>query len=285
MLTLDHVSYTYKHGAKAIVDATAQIGAGIYLLIGSNGAGKSTLLKLLSSLLFPTAGSVTLDGSDLKARRPSDMEQLFYLADDFQSPLSSIAELERRHACFYPTFNPELLRANLSDFGLTGREKLDSLSLGMRRKSLLAYALSLGVKYLLLDEPANGMDIDSKKILNHIIARCVPDTSTLIIATHNTHELSGLFSHLLYVDHGWLSIAMPIYELLERVAFVTSPSPVYGAAYQEPVSGVFHAVIANEEGLETPVDFPLLFSALTSAAGTSLAKFINNTIPGTTIRK
>ncbi|MDE6301827.1 MAG: ATP-binding cassette domain-containing protein [Muribaculaceae bacterium] len=279
MLTLDHVSYKYKGGVQAITDANTEIGPGTYLLIGSNGAGKTTLLRLLSTLLFATEGEVKLDGRDITLRRPEDMKQIFYMPDDLKSPMPTIAELEKRHACFYPSFNPELLRANLTDFGLTGTEKLDSLSLGMRRKSLLAYALSLGVKYLLLDEPANGMDIDSKKIFMRMINRCVSDDSTLVIATHNIHELSSMFTHLLYLDKGRLSLSISIPDLLERIAFVTSPSPVQGAAYQEPFGGLFHAVIANEDGLDTEIDFPLLFSALTSAAGHSLADFINRYNP------
>lgn len=279
MLTLQNVSFKYRNGVQAVSDANTEIVSGIYLLIGSNGAGKTTLLRLMSSLLFPTQGDVLIDGISLTSRRPESLEQLFYLPDDLKSPMSSIAELEIRHACFYPNFNPELLRANLNDFGLTGSEKLDSLSLGMRRKSLLAYALSLGVKYLMLDEPANGMDIDSKKLFAKMLNRSLSDDSTLIVATHNIQELSSLFTHLLYIDSGKLSIAMPLADLMERVAFVTSVSPVVGAAYQEPIGGLFHAVIANEDGIETSVDFPLLFSALTSGNGPSLAEFINTYNP------
>lgn len=281
MLTLDNVSFTYPSGVKAINDVSAVIGPGSYLLIGSNGSGKTTLLRLLSTLLFPKEGTIEADGCNLR-RRPIDiMQRIFYLPDDLKSPMATIAELEKRHACFYPGFNPELLRANLADFGLTGREKLDSISLGMRRKSLLAYALSLGVQYYLIDEPANGMDIDSKKTLARIINRCVPDDSTLVIATHNVQELSTMFTHLMYIDHGSLLLTLPISELLQKIAFVTSPSPLAAAAYQEPRGGVFHAVIANEDALETPADFPLLFSALTSPAGPSLAEFINNYNPVT----
>lgn len=279
MLTLDNVSFKYRAGVQAITEANAVIGPGSYLLIGSNGSGKTTLLRLMSSLLLATSGSVDIDGLNIAARPPHIMSQIFFLPDDLRAPMSTIAEMEKRHACFYPGFNPELLRANLADFGLTGREKLDSLSLGMRRKALISYALSLGVKYLMLDEPANGMDIDAKKIFARMINRCIDDDTVLIISTHNTQQLSGMFTHLLYLDKGRLAIAMPVADLLERIAFVTSPSPVFGAAYQEPSAGMFHAVIANEDGLETSIDYPLLFSALTSANGASLAEFINKSVP------
>lgn len=66
-----------------------------------------------------------------------------------------------------------MLVENLAEFGLTGNERFRSLSLGNKRKSLIAYALALGTEILLLDEPANGLDIGSKQILRRMIARSV----------------------------------------------------------------------------------------------------------------
>ena len=76
------------------------------------------------------------------------------------------------HSRFYPTFSQETFEENLHDFRLTGHENFNQLSLGLRHKSLLAYVLALGVDVLLLDEPANGLDIDSKKTLRNMLARC-----------------------------------------------------------------------------------------------------------------
>ena len=274
MLLLDDITFRYRKDFDAVVGVTAEIGPGLYLLLGENGAGKTTLLHLMCGLLFPCSGSVTLDGTDIDCRRPSSLSRIFFMSDDFECPFPTINSLAAHHGAFYPTFNHEMLYANLADFGLTGKEKLRSLSLGMRRKSYMAYALALGVDILLLDEPANGMDIDSKKVLRRIIARCVGEDQTLVVATHNIHDLGTMFDHLLLMKSGRLRVAMPMWKITGRVAFVSSSQPVDGAIYQEPDAGRFKAIVANEDGIETDIDLPLLYSAAMAPVGDLFIDFI-----------
>ena len=262
-----------------IEGADARLGAGLHLLLGENGAGKTTLLHLLSGLLFPTEGSCRFDGEDVTQRRPSMLRRMMFLGDDFECPFSSINEMARRHGCFYPTFSFDLLKANLADFGLNGDERIKDLSLGMKRKACAAYALSLRVDALLLDEPTNGMDIDSKKIMRRMISRCTSDESIAIVSTHNVHDLGAMFDHVMVMHRGRLRIAMPVDEITEKVSFISSANPVEGAVYQEPEAGRFKAIIPNEDGLETEIDFPLFYSAIMSAAGDSFIDFLSNYKP------
>lgn len=273
--SLDNLTYKYRGGTKAVDSATATIGPGVHLLLGENGAGKTTLLHLMCGLLFPTSGTCRLDGYDLSARLPEIQRRYFFLPDDFECPFPTITEMARRHGLMYPDFSFDLLYANLKDFGLTGREKLKNLSLGQRRKSFLSYALSLRTEVLLLDEPANGMDISSKKLLRQLIQRCLSDDSTLIVSTHNVYDLDNIFDGLIVMHKGQLRLSLPLWQLTERVSFVTSPTPIYGAIYQEPDKGLFHAIVANESGAETDIDFALMFSAIMAPVGDSFIKFVN----------
>lgn len=279
MLKLDHISYWYRKGMQAITDATAEIGPGVYLLLGENGAGKTTLLHIIAGLLSAREGACTLDGVDVSKRLPSTLGNIFFLPDDFACPFSTIEAMAHRHGSCYSNFSPAMMYANLQDFGLTGKEKISSLSLGMRHKAYVAYALALGVDYLLLDEPTNGMDIDSKKALKRIINRCVGDEQTLIISTHYVHDLGSLFDHLMLMRLGRLRIAMPIWKILERIAFVSSPSPLDNAIYQEPDMGRFKAIVPNEEHIDTDIDYPLFYSAVMTPVGDSLIDFLNSDIP------
>lgn len=276
MLTLNDITFGYRKGTDAVAGASAEIGSGIYLLLGENGAGKSTLLHLMCGLLFPAAGKVELDGEDVTRRRPETLGRMFFLPDDFRCPFTSISEFAARHGVMYSTFNYEMLYANLGDFGLTGKERLGSLSLGLRRKSYMAYALALGVDVLLLDEPANGMDIDSKKTLRRMITRCVGDEQAVVVSTHNVHDLGAMFDHLLLMRHGRLRLSMPLWRITERVAFVSSPVPVDGAIYQEPGSGRFNAIVPNEAGIDTEIDLPLLYSAAMAPVGDMFVDFLKN---------
>ena len=266
MITLDNISYRY---ARSRVDAlegiTAEIGAGIHLLLGENGAGKTTLLQLLAGLLTPVTGRCLLDGDDLSARRPTVQRRVFFLSDNMELPFGSITEAARLHAVFYPTFSAEALKANLDDFGLTGDEKLKELSLGTRHKALVAYALALGTDVLLLDEPANGLDIDSKKTLRRVMARAMTDERTIIVSTHTVGDLETLFDGLIMLSRSRLLLCTPTWLIASRLGFVTSASLVPVALYQEPDLGVFRAIVAGGND-ESAVNFSLLYSAMMSDA-------------------
>ncbi len=276
MLCIKNVSYSYRKGADAVTDANATIGPGIHLLLGENGAGKTTLLHLISGLLFPKSGICTLDDTDTARRLPAVTSRMFFLTDNFECPFATVSELALRHGSFYPTFNRELLRANLADFGLSGKEKLRTLSLGMRRKTLVAYALALGIDYLLLDEPTNGMDIDSKKTLRKIMGRCVSDDQCVVISTHNVHDLHSMFDNIIVMRRGHLRLALPIGDILSRVAFVSGPAPIEGAIYQETDMGRFKAIIANEGHIDTDIDYPLFYSAIMAPVGDMFIDFLTS---------
>lgn len=93
-----------------------------------------------------------------------------------QIPTRDIRGFAEIHSCYYPCFDSDVFDRNLAEFGLTGHEDVASLSLGMRHKTFLAYVIALGVDLLLLDEPANGLDITSKKRS----AQCWPAISARI---------------------------------------------------------------------------------------------------------
>lgn len=132
MLELIDLTYTYPKAknAEALTDVSCRIGEGTWLLLGENGAGKTTLMRLAASLLRPTSGQVILDGENVTAHEASTLSRLFLLTDDMIFPAQTINEFASIHAPYYPTFSRELLEANLEEFGLTGKERIDRLSLG-----------------------------------------------------------------------------------------------------------------------------------------------------------
>ncbi len=276
MITLDNISYRYSHSRiDALESITAGIGAGIHLLLGENGAGKTTLLQLIAGLLTPTTGCCRFDGEDLSARRPTVQRRVFFLSDNMELPFGSIAEAVRIHSVFYPDFSADALRANLDDFGLTGDEKLKDLSLGTRHKALVAYALALGTEVLMLDEPANGLDIDSKKTLRHVIARSMTDQRTIIVSTHTVSDLEALYDGLIMLSRGRLLLCCQTWFIASRLSFVTSGTLVPRALYQEPDLGVFRAIVDGGSD-ESAVNFSLLYSAMMSDARGRILTALNN---------
>ena len=276
MLTFSNLSYCYHRGRTVLDDINATVGPGICLLLGENGAGKTTLLGLAGGALLARHGDVDFDGECVGDRLPSVMSDIFYLSDNWQSPFKDIYTTARFHGAFYPNLDLDMLAANLEAFGLTGREKLKSLSLGMRRKTYIAYALALRPKLLLFDEPANGLDITSRTKLLRMMARCVSENQTVIISTHTVWDFQNLFDGLLVLGHGSLLINMPIWEIARRVKFVHSFTPVEGAIYQEPDFGQFKAIVPNSDDNETTdVDFVVLYNALQSPASRNLVELLS----------
>lgn len=277
MISFNDLSYRYGKKTPALESITADIPEGIYLLLGENGAGKTTLLHLIAGLLKAIPeGACSLDGAPTALREPSVLTRTFFYSDEIPFPYRTIRQMVRHHAVFYPSFDPEMLEQNLADFEMTGNEPIDQFSLGNRKKAQLAYVLALHTDVLLLDEPANGLDITSRTKLLRMMARCVSETQTVIISTHTVWDFQNLFDGLLVLGHGRLLVNMPIWEIAGRVRFVHSPAPVEGAIYQEPEFGRFKAIVPNTAADETTdVDFVVLYNALQSPASRNLVELLS----------
>ena len=276
MITLDNVTYSYKKGLKeALTQVSAQVDKGINLLLGENGAGKTTLLHVMAGLLTPQSGVCTIDGEVMSQRAPRAMASVFFLPEDMQFGAKTINDFAKFHAPFYPTFDAAMLAENLKDFGLTGNEPLKSLSLGNRKKTNIAYALALQTSVLLLDEPANGLDIDSKKSLQTILARCVSEEQTVIISTHTVWDLQNLFEGVIVLHSSNLVLAMPMWQITERIAFVDDAVCPDNALYREQDVAGYHAIVENDGGVESNVNFKLLYTALRSESGAKILEKLN----------
>lgn len=266
MILCENLNYTYNTGRHALVDVNAAILPGLHLLMGENGAGKTTLLHVIAGLLFPQSGRCTLDDVNVARREPSTMSRVFFLADNMQWSAATINQLVATHACFFPSFDESLLRSNLEAMGLTGDEGLRALSLGNRKKAAIAYALSLRTDVLLLDEPANGLDITGKKALQKILMQSMTDTQTVIVSTHTVWDLKNLFESVMMVSRGRLVLNASIYSILDKLAFVFTPAPVPAALYSEEEMGGYRSIVPNDGTVESDINFTALYSALSSDA-------------------
>lgn len=276
MIELKNLTYAYSRGFIAINDVTASVSPGIHLLLGENGAGKTTLLRLIAGLLTPQLGSCRIDDSEMTDRQPLTAKRAFMLPDSMEIPTKTIRQFAEIHSRFYPTFSQEMFEENLSEFELTGNESFLQLSLGLRHKTLLAYVIALGVDVLLLDEPANGLDITSKKALRKMLARCIGMEQTVIISTHTVSDLRELYDGVIVLTHGKLLLSKPTDEILDKLSFVTSAIPPFGSLFVEQGPGVFHAIVSNDNDQPTDINYSLLYSALLSPAREKVIDAINS---------
>ena len=256
MIEVKNISFKYA-GQKNLVfdDFSLELKQdNIYGLLGKNGTGKSTLLYLISGLLRPRKGSVCFDASEI-----------FIVPEEFDLPAMSLQEYVKINRPFYPRFSTEVLEACLNDFELTMDVKLNALSMGQKKKVYMAFALATNTKVLLMDEPTNGLDIPSKSQFRKVVAQYMSDDRTLIISTHQVHDVESLLDHILILSPQKLLLDASVAEIQEKYTFeYRTPAQMDDAIYAEP-SLQGNAVIAprKADSAETQVNLELLFNAVT----------------------
>ncbi|MDD6252753.1 MAG: ATP-binding cassette domain-containing protein, partial [Bacteroidales bacterium] len=162
MIQIDNLGFSY--GAVPVLkNITMTLEPGrIYGLLGENGVGKTTLLTLLCGLKKPLEGSIRVDGLDPYTRKPSTLESQYYLGDDIQNIAMKASTFAMEAGQFWPNFNMDTFLEIMELFENDPSKKMNTMSTGQLKKTYISFALSLGCRYLYLDEPTNGLDIPSK---------------------------------------------------------------------------------------------------------------------------
>lgn len=259
----------FQYGRKRIYDGfeLSLTQPGVYGLFGRNGSGKSTLLKILAGLLFPAQGEVRVLGYHPAQRLPAFLEQVYVVPEEFHLPNINLATLMHTHAPFYPRFSQADFEHYVTIFALDMATGFDSMSLGQKKKAVLAFALATHTPVLLMDEPTNGLDIMGRSQFKTILARAEQRQRIVIISTHQAHDLESLMHHVLFVDNGKLELSADMHTLQKSLRMgVMDTAPQPGAhVYVEPI-GQHWAYVAAQT-LEAPsaantVQLELLYKAL-----------------------
>ena len=202
-LRLDNISKSFGN-IKAVHELSFSCAPGtITGFIGPNGSGKSTTLRMIAGLTRPDAGSITIAGSPFhELLNPG--EQIGFLLDpSAHHPGRSARETVTLTAAMMG-LPGQRVDAVLESVGLAsaGRRKVRSLSLGMRQRLSLAIALLGDPKYLVLDEPANGLDVEGMSWLKASIRRFAADGGAVLISSHLLNELESYVDRVVIIDRG-----------------------------------------------------------------------------------
>ncbi len=239
----------------------------IYGLLGKNGTGKSTLLYLLSGLLRPVEGTVLCDGVPAMKRYPEMLQDVFFVTEEFELPAICLSEYVKLYKPFYPNFSDEVLKECLSEFELPEDVHLGKLSMGQRKKAYIAFAMATNTKYLFMDEPTNGLDIPSKSQFRKVIARHMTEERTVIVSTHQVHDVEQMLDHILILDQHSVLLNASMQEIIDQYAFEyrTPQEMDSDVLYAEPTLQGNAVVTKRKEGsVETQVNLELLFNYKTT---------------------
>ena len=220
---VDHVSYT--------------LGRGVYGLLGVNGAGKTTLMRMLTTLVKPTSGAITLDGKDIFGLDRSYRNLLGYLPQEFgvypeftvQDYLLYIASIKGLR----PAAAKERVKALLHQVGLTKarNKKMKTLSGGMKRRAGIAQAMLNDPKILILDEPTAGLDPNERIRFRNLISELASDRIVLL-STHIVSDIESIADEILLMKDGTITTSGTAEDLLaampEDVWSITVPREAAG---------------------------------------------------------
>lgn len=186
----------------------------VYGLVGYNGAGKTTLLKMIADAYTPTSGSILIDGENVRdnARIKKTM---FYVPDDlFFLPFTNIKKMAKFYEGFYPNFNMRVMYNLCEAFGLDPKKRISGFSKGMQRQAEMIFALASNPKILLLDESFDGLDPEKRAAVKKILLEYMADNgATVIISSHNLHELTGLCDRIGLMDGKKLALDCSVDEM------------------------------------------------------------------------
>lgn len=264
MIEIQDLSFAYSR-EMVLDNITSTFATGrIYGLLGANGVGKSTLFKILCGLLTTKHGSVSIDGFNPGNRQPSFLSKVFYVPEDFEGPDVTINAYANGIATFYHNFDREMFEKLLADFEIDAKRKFTKLSLGQRKRAILALALALKTEYLFLDEPTNGLDIPSKADFRRMVAAAMDENRTIIISTHQVRDVENLLDHIMILSKRAVLLDKSVSDIQQEYCFNISVTAPADAVYVEPGLGGCCSISPNNTGEESRINIELLFNYINS---------------------
>jgi ABC-2 type transport system ATP-binding protein len=222
IISVKNVSKTYATGFEALKNVSLDIDKGeIFALLGPNGAGKTTLINIICGIVTASAGKVTIDGHDIvtdyrAARSLVGLVPQELTADMFESVWTTVS-FSRGLWGKWP--NPDHIEAVLKSLSLWDRKdsKLMTLSGGMKRRVLIAKALSHEPTILFLDEPTAGVDVELRKGMWETVRALRDSGVTVILTTHYIHEAEDMADRIGVINQGELILVEDKAELMHKL--------------------------------------------------------------------
>ncbi|SNQ61653.1 ABC transporter ATP-binding protein [Candidatus Methanoperedens nitratireducens] len=179
----------------------------IFGIVGPNGAGKTTTLKMLSGLITPTRGSISVQGMDIRKDVKTIKQKLGFLPED--SPLYE-GMLAWDYLMFFAQIygvDKTVATGRIKELLLALRldapdKKIGEMSKGMQRKVAIARALINDPEYLVMDEMTSGLDPTTSKYLADFVASLKAHGKTIVFSAHNLYQVESLCDHVLIMNRG-----------------------------------------------------------------------------------
>jgi len=221
-IVVDGVSKTYASGHKALKNVSLEVRKGeILALLGPNGAGKTTLISLICGIVTPSTGTVHVAGHDIQrdyraARSEIGLVPQELATDAFESVWATVSF---SRGLFGRAPNPALIEKILRDLSLWERRdsRIMTLSGGMKRRVMIAKALSHEPTVLFLDEPTAGVDVELRRDMWALVRTLREQGVTIILTTHYIEEAEEMADRIGVIRNGELILMEDKVALMHKL--------------------------------------------------------------------
>ena len=191
---------------------------GVYGLVGPNGAGKSTIIRHLTGIYAPDSGEVLVEGEPVY-ENPAKKALLAVIPDDwFYFPSSTIFDMMRFYRGFYPNFDGNRYEKFKEVFSLPETSPLRRMSKGMQKQAAFWLAMCCRPKYLILDEPVDGLDpVMRRQVWSLMMSDVTEHGTTVLVSSHNLRELEDVCDHVGIMNKGRVLLERSLSDLQENI--------------------------------------------------------------------
>ncbi len=221
-IVINDLSKVYDNGFDALKKINLNVKQGeILAMLGPNGAGKTTLISIICGIVTPSSGTVTVDGFDIikdyrETRSRIGMVPQELNLENFETVFDTVSY---SRGLYGKPPKPEHIEKILKDLSLWDKkgQKLRQLSGGMKRRVLIAKALSHEPKILFLDEPTAGVDVELRKEMWKVVDSLRKTGVTIILTTHYIEEAEAIADRVGVINQGEIILVEEKKELLKKM--------------------------------------------------------------------
>ena len=190
----------------------------IYGLVGPNGAGKSTLIRHLTGILRLDEGEILVDGEPIY-ENPAKKALMAVIPDDwYYFSSASLRDMMRFYRGFYPSFDMERYEKFRDVFEIPEKAMLRRLSKGMQKQAAFWLAMSCRPRYLILDEPVDGLDpVMRRQVWSLMMGDVAENGTTVLVSSHNLRELEDVCDHVGIMNKGKVLLERSLSDLQENI--------------------------------------------------------------------
>ncbi len=218
MIEVKNVVKTFG-GFRALDGANITVpDGGVYGLVGPNGAGKSTVIRHLTGIYRPDSGEVLVDGAPIY-ENPEKKAELAVIPDDwYYFPSATIRDMMKFYRGFYPKFDGKLYEKYKGVFNLPEKSVIRRLSKGMQKQAAFWLAMCCRPRYMILDEPVDGLDpVMRRQVWSMLLGDVSENGTTVLVSSHNLRELEDVCDHVGIMHKGKVLIERSLSDLQDNI--------------------------------------------------------------------